>query len=168
MSLKHMKGAQEIILRRLSTNDMASAARVHRSSFDQRLPKLSGMHSPEEDLYYWQECLFAECEIHGAFDGDNLVGVVAFKEGWVEQLYVVPSMQGRGVGGRLLKIPMDLFSDLSLWTFQCNTEARRFYEAHGFVGVEETDGSRNEEREPDIRYRWMRVGMDNAAKNLRR
>ena len=46
---------------------------------------------------------------------------------------------------------------LQLWTFQCNLGARRFYERRGFVLTEETDGSRNEEREPDARYVWSRA-----------
>ena len=43
---------------------------------------------------------------------------------------------------------------LALWTFQVNTPAQRFYRRHGFVATERTDGSRNEEREPDIRFVW--------------
>ncbi|PTM90188.1 glutamate racemase [Mycoplana dimorpha] len=157
------RSVDPIRLRRLAAVDMAAAAQVHRASFDQRLPHLTGLHSPEEDLRYWREHLFNECEIHGAFDGDNLVGVVAFNQGLVEQLYVAPSMQGRGIGTRLLEIAMARFSELSLWTFQCNAVARRFYEKHGFVAVKETDGSRNEEREPDMRYRWARAGAKGAA-----
>jgi len=42
---------------------------------------------------------------------------------------------------------------LQLWTFQANREARRFYERHGFTAVEETDGTTNEERLPDMRYK---------------
>jgi ribosomal protein S18 acetylase RimI-like enzyme len=43
---------------------------------------------------------------------------------------------------------------LQLWTFQVNTPACRFYERHGFVEAGRTDGSGNEEREPDVRYSW--------------
>jgi hypothetical protein len=43
-----------------------------------------------------------------------------------------------------------------LWTFVTNTGARRFYERHGFVAVETTDGSHNEEAAPDIRFVWAR------------
>ena len=32
--------------------------------------------------------------------------------------------------------------------------ARQFYEARGFIASEFTDGSRNEEREPDVLYVW--------------
>ena len=42
----------------------------------------------------------------------------------------------------------------SLWTFQVNARARRFYERNGFVAVEFTEGSGNQERQPDVRYEW--------------
>ncbi|BDH67877.1 hypothetical protein MTP06_13260 [Streptomyces sp. PLM4] len=32
--------------------------------------------------------------------------------------------------------------------------SRRFYERHGFTATARTDGTRNEEREPDVRYVW--------------
>jgi hypothetical protein len=41
---------------------------------------------------------------------------------------------------------------LQLWTFQTNGPVQRFYERQGFVCVEQTDGSRNEERAPDMRH----------------
>jgi hypothetical protein len=44
------------------------------------------------------------------------------------------------------------------WVFQQNERARRFYEAHGAVAVEFTDGSGNEEETPDVRYRWTSSG----------
>jgi hypothetical protein len=40
-----------------------------------------------------------------------------------------------------------------------NAPARRFYQSRGFVLVEQTDGSRNEEQEPDARYRWAVSGL---------
>ena len=33
----------------------------------------------------------------------------------------------------------------------------RTYEANGFVAVRETDSAANEEKEPDVLYRWMRA-----------
>jgi hypothetical protein len=39
-------------------------------------------------------------------------------------------------------------------TWVVNESAHRFYERHGFEPVEHTDGSGNEEREPDVRYVW--------------
>jgi hypothetical protein len=45
-------------------------------------------------------------------------------------------------------------SGFRLWVFLQNVPARRFYERHGLRLVEETDGSRNEERTPDALYEW--------------
>ena len=44
---------------------------------------------------------------------------------------------------------------LSLRVFTRNTAARAFYERHGFQPVDENDGSRNEEKEPDTTYVWQ-------------
>ena len=124
---------------------MDRAAVVHRASFDERLPWLSGLHTPDEDL-------------RGAFESDVLVGIVAFGEGWINQLYVLPGAQGRGIGTALLEVARVDAEDLSLRTFQQNAVARRFYERRGFVIVKETDGSENEEHEPDMLYRWVATG----------
>ena len=53
-----------------------------------------------------------------------------------------------------LRLHKSRFPSLSLWTFQRNAAARRFYERQGFTLVEATDGSRNMEKEPDVLYRW--------------
>jgi GNAT superfamily N-acetyltransferase len=135
---------------------MAEAARVHRAAFDERLPWLTGLHTPAEDLGYFRDRVFDECEVWGARDGERLVGFVAFRAGWIDQLYVMPGCQGAGVGRALLAIALDGQTSVRLWTFQKNPGARRFYERNGFVAIEETDGARNEEREPDVLYEWRR------------
>jgi chorismate mutase len=43
---------------------------------------------------------------------------------------------------------------LGLWVFETNAGARRFYARHGFVEVRRTDGSDNEEHQPDIEMAW--------------
>jgi putative acetyltransferase len=81
--------------------------------------------------------------------------MLSLRPGWVDQLYVAPGHQGRGIGRRLLDLAKERSEGgLELWTFQVNDRARRFYERNGFAAVELTDGSGNEEREPDVRYRW--------------
>jgi ribosomal protein S18 acetylase RimI-like enzyme len=142
------------MLRRLELEDMDRAAAVHRASFDHALPTLAGRHTPEGVRRFFRERIFATCQVWGYFDGQELVGIIAFGEGRIEQLYVLPSSQGRGIGTALLAIAQSRFPFLSLWTFQRNAAARRFYERRGFTLVEETDGSRNMEKEPDVMYRW--------------
>lgn len=147
-------------VRKLEVKESDAVAQVLRASFDERLPWLSGLHTPEEDRNFVRAHLFLQCEIWGGFDPD-LIGFIAFAPGWVEQLYVLPGHQGRGVGGALLAPAKAANAELRLWTFQRNASARRFYERHSFIAIEETDGSANEEREPDVLYRW--IGDDAAA-----
>jgi GNAT superfamily N-acetyltransferase len=144
------------MLRQLELVDMDVAARVLRASFDQALPWLAGLHTPEEDRWFLRERVFPTCAAWGAFDGATMIGMLAFREGWIDQLYVLPDAQGRGVGTGLLHVAQDAMGRIQLWTFQRNARARRFYEARGFALVQETDGAENEEREPDALYLWAR------------
>ena len=88
-------------------------------------------------------------------DGRNtIIAMLVLTPGWVDQLYVDAAHTGRGVGSRLLALAKERHPErLDLWTFQSNVGARRFYERHGFLAVETTDGD-NEEGAPDVRYRW--------------
>jgi len=134
--------------------DMALAALVHRAAFDERLPWLSGLHTPDEDRAYFQGPVFDAGEVWGAWTAERLTGFVAFREGWIDHLYVAPGDQARGVGSALLDIARRGQSAVRLWTFQRNAPARGFYERRGFTAIEETDGARNDEREPDVLYEW--------------
>ena len=144
------------MLRRLELTDMDAAARVLRTSFDAALPSLAGLHTPDEDRWFFRERVFKTCALWGAFDGVVMIGMIAFRNDWIDQLYVLPDAQRRGVGTELLGVAQRALDRLQLWTFQRNAPARRFYEARGFAMVRETDGAGNEEREPDALYLWTR------------
>jgi GNAT superfamily N-acetyltransferase len=145
------------MLRQLQLADMDAAARVVRTALDRALPTLAGLHTPEEDRWFFRERVFTTCEVWGAFDAGTMTGMIAFREDWIDQLFVLPEAQGRGLGTVLLRIAQDTFDRLQLWTFQRNLPARRFYETRGFALVQETDGARNEEKEPDALYLWTRA-----------
>ena len=144
------------LTKRLARSDMKTAARVHRASFDKRLPWLAGLHTPDEDRAFFQDVVYDRSEVWGSFDGKHLLAYIAFHERRIEHLYVLPSYQFQGLGTLLLSLAQVRCAELDLWTFQRNTPARRFYERKGFVAIETTDGSRNEENEPDVRYFWRR------------
>jgi GNAT superfamily N-acetyltransferase len=146
-----------LTFRRLERDDMGEAARVHRIAFDHALPWLSGLHTPEQDRWFYRERVFTTCEVWGAFERGALIGLVAFRPYWIDQLYVLPEAHGRGAGSALTEIAKRAFDRLQLWTFQRNLHARRFYAARGFVLVSTSDGSRNEEKEPDALYLWTRA-----------
>ena len=143
-----------LTLSRLTLEDMDRPAVIHRAAFDERLPWLAGLHTPGGDRTYFRERVFVECEVWGAAV-DETIGIIAFREGWVDQLYVLPEHQGCGVGDTLLQLAKAAFPSLQLWTFQKNVLTRRFYEKRGFVAIQETNGLDNEEHEPDVLYRWQ-------------
>jgi putative acetyltransferase len=84
----------------------------------------------------------------------SLKGFIAFREDWIDHLYVLPESQGQSVGSALLEQARSIFPRLFLWTFQRNRQARDFYASKGFVLVRETDGLDNNEHEPDALYTW--------------
>jgi putative acetyltransferase len=142
------------VIRKLELEDMDRAAAVMRASFDNAFPVLARLHTPENDRSFFRDRIFATCQVWGYSDGNDLVGIIAFRDGWIDQLYVLPSSQRRGIGTALLRVAQNRSVTVSLWTFQRNEIARRFYKKHGFTLVRETDGSGNEEKEPDALYRW--------------
>lgn len=83
-----------------------------------------------------------------------LVGILVLDGRWLDHLYVEPTMTGRGIGASLMRLAKrECPTGLSLWTFESNTGAQRFYQRHGFVEVRRTRGD-NEEHAPDILYVW--------------
>ncbi len=121
------------MLRQIRLEDMDTAARVVRA--DHALPSLAGLHTPSEDQWFFRERVFETCEVWGAFDSAGMTGMIAFQKDWIDQLYVQPDAQRRGVGTELLQVAKSSFDRLQLWTFQCNVRARRFYEGKGFARV---------------------------------
>lgn len=87
--------SEKLTCRRLALTDMSEASNVFRSTFDVRLPWLAGLHTPEEDRNFWQGSLFNACEIWGAEQNHELLGVIAFRTEWIDQLYVLPECQGQ-------------------------------------------------------------------------
>ena len=142
-----------LAIRQADDGDIAAVARLFRVVRVACLPYLPDLHTPEEDLAFFRERVFAECEvwIAGAMDG-----FIAFRPGWVDHLYIRPQAQRCGIGTALLAQAMTAHSPLRLWTFQKNTAALAFYRARCFREVERTDGSGNEEREPDVLLEWSR------------
>ena len=114
------------------------------------------VHSDGEVRAWFASHVVRDAELWVAEDpAGRLIGILVLEGPWLEQLYVEPSMTGRGIGAELLKLAKrERPTGLRLWTFASNAGAQRFYERHGFVEARRTDGSDNEEGEPDILYLW--------------
>ncbi|MDG4840269.1 GNAT family N-acetyltransferase [Micromonospora sp. WMMD967] len=112
---------------------------------------------PDSEVREWtRTVLIAEQEVWLMEDaGSRPLAVLALRDDWVDQLYVDPAFTGRGLGSHLIEFAKSHRpAGLQLWTFATNTGAQRFYLRHGFTVAETTDGTRNEENAPDIRFVW--------------
>lgn len=142
-------------LRRAIPNDARAIADIHIAARRDALPYLPELHDDEETLGWIADTVIPNQEVWVANRGDTVDGYLAMSGTELNDLYVRPGQQGKGIGRALLEKAKELSSgELQLWTFQRNDRARAFYERHGFVAVEMTDGEGNEEREPDVRYAW--------------
>lgn len=140
-------------LRRGEPEDVPPIARMLRATYD-RMTYIPRLHTPEEDLAYIAG-LFADHEVWVAKDGGTVHGFAILSPDQLLQIHVAPDEQNKGIGGRLLAQAKERRpGGFSLWVFQKNEGARRFYERHGLELVRLTDGQDNEENEPDAQYAW--------------
>lgn len=162
-SIPDLPAASELRLRNATNSDAFAIARLIRESKKAAMPWLPLMHSLEEDVGWVSNVLLVEQAVTVVTHDEDLAGVLATTTGWVEQLYVSPGQQGRGIGSSLLRSAMDAATGpVRLWTFQRNLRARRFYERHGFVAVGTTDGE-NEEKQPDVLYQYGATDSDEES-----
>ena len=141
-------------LRRATADDATAIASVLTASF-RLLTFLPMLHTAEEDRRFIANVILRDCEVTVAEDDSGIVSFLARSGEEVRLLYTRPDRIGSGAGTQLIEAAKrSRVAVLELWCFQANTRARRFYEARGFRAIRFTDGADNEERMPDIRYRW--------------
>ncbi|MEX1659532.1 GNAT family N-acetyltransferase [Streptomyces pseudovenezuelae] len=144
-----------VVIRRATASDAAASADVYLRSFAAALPTVVRPRSDDEVHAYIRDVVVPSHETWVAVAEEQVVGLMVLDGDLLSQLYLDPGWRGRGIGDRFVTLAKERGPrGLSLWTFQVNKPAHRFYERHGFVEAERTDGSGNEEREPDVRYVW--------------
>jgi len=97
------------------------------------------------------------CDLHAAEEAGEIVAMLALNPNgfYLDQLWVAPAHQGRGIGRRLLEFTRAKFPD-EIW-LRCvveNSRAWAWYEREGFLfeGEESVPPSNMRMR----RYRWKR------------
>jgi GNAT superfamily N-acetyltransferase len=137
--------------------DIDAVAEVFSASF-RLLTFLPMLHTVAEDRAFIAKVIFRGCEVIVAQDDSGIVSFLARQSEEVRLLHTRPDRIGWGAGTLLIEAAKKSgVNALELWCFQANARARRFYEGRGFRAVRFTDGSLNEEKMPDIRYRWEPV-----------
>lgn len=157
MRTEDAEDAADLLLRRAGPEDAEEVADLYSAARVAAVPQMPpALHSNAEDRV-WMAGRLARDDVEGwvAERSGALVGYALLEPAWLDHLFVRPDTTGAGVGSVLLDLVKSVRPDgFSLWVFESNAGARRFYARHGLVELERTDGQGNEERAPDIRMAW--------------
>ncbi|QGM29474.1 GNAT family N-acetyltransferase [Bacillus sp. N3536] len=112
------------------------------------------IHDFENHVYFLNNILPERFQIELALIDEEVVGMIAYNDREINQLYIHLKYQGFGIGRTLLdKAKAQSSGKLILYTFEVNEKAQRFYETNGFEII--SRGHENEENLPDIQYEWV-------------
>jgi GNAT superfamily N-acetyltransferase len=142
-------------IRRATPDEAPSLAALWLRSRAASVPAIPPTVHTDEEVHQWfVDVVFPTCEVWVAVGHGVVLALMVLDHDWIDQLYVDPTAIGRGIGGALVDHAVrQCPTGLRLRTFQTNHDARRFYEACGFVVTATTTGD-NEERAPDMCYGW--------------
>ena len=142
------------MIRRARSDESDAIAELYERSFA-TLTFLPRLHTLEEYKAFMAQRI-AEDDVWVWDEGETILGFMVIRgEDDLFLLYLEPSETGRGIGTALLEhAKRERPRGFTLWTFQENEGARRFYERHGLRAVAFGDGSGNEEGVPDVQYSW--------------
>lgn len=146
----------DVELRPATAADLPAIAEVHLAARAAAGSAFPPSAHPEEEVRAWVSGWdLSAHDVCVAARGGRVLGYTRSTPTWLDDLYVRPEAQRQGVGSALLERVLAQHPDgVGLWVFESNEPARSFYARHGFVALERTDGSANEERSPDIKLVW--------------
>ena len=79
------------------------------------------MYNPDKLEHIWvYDDVFVKGMLH--IEGDK-----------IDELYVDSFFENQGIGGKLIQFAIEQQNCKTLWVLEKNTDARRFYEKHGFA-----------------------------------
>ena len=114
-------------------------------------------HHPIEDQHaHFVEQIVPNTRVRVVLSGNDVVAFMASTHDSISQLYVDVNHIRQGIGSELIGMAKaESSGSLWLYTFAQNTNARRFYEHHGFVETERE--SENMWKLEAIRYCWQQA-----------
>lgn len=136
--------------------DAGVIARIHMTSRSAAMPYLPPQKRNHEQVTRWvRDVLLKQCRTWVAVRDAEISGYAALDGDMLEHLYLRPDVRRQGIGSLLLnEVRRHSPDGVSLHVLQQNTDARAFYERHGFTVLDTSDGDRNMENLPDMTLRW--------------
>ncbi|MGC5033430.1 GNAT family N-acetyltransferase [Micromonospora sp. DT229] len=145
------------MIRRALDSDADAVTEVFLASRAAAMPYLPRLYDDEQTRAWIAQVMLpgSTTWVAESTTTGEILGFAALDGDLLEHLYLRPEARRQGIGTALLAQAQQAGpGGLSLRVFARNTEARAFYERHGFRPVDSNDGSRNEENEPDLTYHW--------------
>jgi ribosomal protein S18 acetylase RimI-like enzyme len=149
---------EEIITREYQNGDFDVVTILWRVAREKSLPEFQREkgHFFYEDQDYFRDHILKQNKVWVVEEDKRVVAFMAMQGEFIDQLYIHPVYQRRGIGAALLDFARQQSPDhLWLYTLQVNINARAFYEKNGFV-AERFGVSPAPENEPDVEYHWRR------------
>ncbi len=151
--------SSSFLIRDYRPEDFDAVTILWRISREKSLPEFQNRkgHFFYEDQDYFRDHILKEDQVWVVETDQRPVAFMAMKADFIDQLYVHPDYQNRGIGKALLAYARQLSSEhLWLYTLQVNKNARLFYEKNGFVAAK-FGISPPPESEPDVEYHWRKT-----------
>ncbi|MBT3314252.1 MAG: GNAT family N-acetyltransferase [Anaerolineae bacterium] len=143
-------------IRLYSPADFDTVTKLWRSAREIAFPEFQRTkgYSFEEDCAYFKNMLLKENDVYVTELDGIAVAFMAIKGDFIDQLYISPDHQRKGIGTALIAHARILSPEkLWLYTFQSNLNGRAFYERNGFIATK-FGISPPPESEPDILFEW--------------
>jgi ribosomal protein S18 acetylase RimI-like enzyme len=148
----------EFIIREYQAKDFDAVTILWRISREKSVPEfqMEKGHFFYEDRNYFQNFVLRNNQVWVVELENHPVGFMAMNKDFIDQLYIDPDYQRRGIGKALINFAREMSPDhMWLYTLQINVNARAFYEKNGFV-AEKFGVSPPPESEPDVEYHWRK------------
>ncbi len=164
-----MPSEPDLTVRPAGVEDAEALATLYLAAREAAFPSMPRSVHPPEDVRRWMRSRFDAdgVEVWLAERDDVPVALLILEHDWLHSLYVDPRLVRQGIGAGLLDLAKSLRpGGLGLWVFETNEGAQRFYARHGFAEVRRTDGSDNEEHEPDVELAWPDPGLPGLRRRI--
>ena len=125
----------------VTNENIAAAARIHSLSWQESHRAFCSagfvaVHTPEHQREYIRNKMEKGSAFYMLTDTEP-AGVISVTGNLIEDLYVLPELQNRGYGTKLLRFAVDLIREKKLtpvlWILENNHRAEQLYLKNGFV-----------------------------------
>lgn len=145
------------MLREYQPEDLSIIAQIWHEEYARAYPELKINH----DSSHWSngiDWLLKNCKIHVAVKDECVIGFMALKNDYIDQMYIKEKFWRQGIGSQFIALAKSKSpSYLHLHTLAQNERAIAFYKKHGFIITKR--GIAPDEKVPDVHMEFRKVSL---------